>query len=109
MVIHNLSTTHPSDEWVKIHFPHSVTKERDKIHLLSKQFELHPVFLYHLFLNGINNEEKLTTFLSPNLEDLHSPFLLNEMEAATDRIHQAIEREEEIIIFGDYDCGATRF
>ncbi|MFN7662586.1 MAG: single-stranded-DNA-specific exonuclease RecJ [Alphaproteobacteria bacterium] len=48
-------------------------------------------------------------FLAPKLRDLlPNPFLLKDMEAATSRIKQAIEKKEKITIFGDYDVdGAT--
>ena len=42
-------------------------------------------------------------FLRGTLADLHDPFLMTGMAAAVDRIVQAVERGEKILIFGDYD------
>lgn len=37
------------------------------------------------------------------------PYLMNDMEIAVFRIKQAVENKEKIMIYGDYDGGATRF
>lgn len=41
--------------------------------------------------------------LSPRYEELIDPFLLPDMEVGVNRIVEAIERQERIIIYGDYD------
>ena len=46
-------------------------------------------------------------FLAPSAADLHDPFLLAGMEAATARLSQAIERKEPILLYGDYDVDGT--
>lgn len=48
--------------------------------------------------------EQADKFLSPRLEDLHNPNLLQSMEKAVDRVHQAIQDDEKILIYGDYDA-----
>ena len=57
-----------------------------------------------LFQRGIKDESSLKKFLDPSLEDLHDPYLLHDMEKAVKRIHQAIERGELILVYGDYDA-----
>ena len=42
-------------------------------------------------------------FLSPKLKRLSDPFLLPEMRAAVDRTLAAIDRNERIVLYGDYD------
>jgi single-stranded-DNA-specific exonuclease len=42
-------------------------------------------------------------FFSPSLSDLHDPYLMPDMERAVERILQARERHERVVIFGDYD------
>ncbi len=52
---------------------------------------------------GITEPGYVRAFLNPSLDQLHSPFLLTDMEKAVDRIVYAIENKEQIVIFGDYD------
>ena len=42
-------------------------------------------------------------FLRPKYEDLTDPFILHDMDKAVDRIKKAIEDDEQILIYGDYD------
>jgi single-stranded-DNA-specific exonuclease len=51
------------------------------------------------------NEAK--TFFRPQLENLHDPFLMTDMDKALDRIQQAIDNKEKIMIYGDYDVDGT--
>ncbi len=63
-----------------------------------------PLLNQLLAVRGITADE-VEEFLNPNYEaHLHDPALLNNIEAACDRIEQAIENEEQIAIFSDYDC-----
>ena len=57
-----------------------------------------------LFQRGIKDESNLKKFLEPSLEDLHDPYLLHDMDKAVDRIRQAIEQGELILVYGDYDA-----
>ena len=58
------------------------------------------------FLNRyhFNTADDISAFLHPNLEHLYDPFLLKDMQKTIERIHQAIENGEQILIYGDYDC-----
>ena len=54
---------------------------------------------------GIKGEEQIELFLNPNYErDLHDPFLMKDMEKACVRLYEAIDNNEKIIIYADYDC-----
>lgn len=61
--------------------------------------------LEKLFANrGLTSEDEIDHFLNPTEErDFHDPFLMEHMERAVERISQAIEKSERIMIFGDYD------
>lgn len=52
---------------------------------------------------GFCDVESATLFLNPRIEDLHDPFLLRDMDRATERIRRAIADGEAIEIHGDYD------
>ena len=48
-------------------------------------------------------DEQINVFLNPTRNDFYNPFLLPDMEAAVNRIIEAISNKEKIIIYGDYD------
>ena len=52
---------------------------------------------------GITNKEEIDIFLEPTRDDFHDPFLMPDMKQAVDRLQKAIETNEKIIIYGDYD------
>ncbi len=63
-----------------------------------------PAILAHLIRQrNIAGQGALERFLEPKLKDLADPFLLPDMDLATNRIFDAIDRHERIGIFGDYD------
>lgn len=60
--------------------------------------------LARLLINrGIKDSLSAKIFLSPQLTQLHDPYLLNDMTPAVERVWQAMARKEEILIYGDYD------
>ena len=56
-----------------------------------------------LYRRGIKDHQEIERFLAPSKEQLHSPYLLNDMDKAVKRIQQAKAEEEHIVIYGDYD------
>lgn len=56
---------------------------------------------------GIHNFEEARKFFRPSLSDLHDPFLMKDMDAAVTRILHALEKGENIMVFGDYDVDGT--
>ena len=60
-----------------------------------------------LLLRGIDNLERARRYFRPSLEDLHDPFLMQDMDEAVDRVIQAIQNEETFLVFGDYDVDGT--
>ncbi|MDQ0158729.1 single-stranded-DNA-specific exonuclease RecJ [Alkalibacillus salilacus] len=63
-----------------------------------------PVIKRMLAKRGIDNDEQAQQFLYPNINDLHNPFLFEDMEKTVQRIQQAIDTGEHIVIYGDYDA-----
>lgn len=53
---------------------------------------------------GLNTTEEMNEFISPKLDNLASPQGLSMVEQATERIHQAINYGEKILVYGDYDA-----
>lgn len=60
-----------------------------------------------LVLRGIDNYQKAREFFKPNLNDIHNPFLMKDMQLAVDRVANAIENGEKIMVYGDYDVDGT--
>jgi single-stranded-DNA-specific exonuclease len=64
--------------------------------------------LAKVFLSrGIDDPSYIKEFINPSPDKFHDPFLLKDMDKAVDRIWQAIEDKEKIIIYGDYDVDGT--
>lgn len=60
-----------------------------------------------LVIRGIDNYQKAREFFKPNLNDIHNPFLMKDMQLAVDRVATAIENGEKIMVYGDYDVDGT--
>jgi single-stranded-DNA-specific exonuclease len=74
---------------------------------LPKSPQLTAIIAKLLLLRGITTPEAAAAFLSPSLDQLHSPLLMTGMKAAVDRLEAAIERKEGILVYGDYDVDGT--
>lgn len=68
---------------------------------------LHPILSELLIHRGISSFEKAKAFFRPCLSELHDPFLMKDMDVAVERLQKAIENEEKILIYGDYDVDGT--
>lgn len=67
-----------------------------------------PVEITNLLIQrGIDTFEKTKDFFKPSLSYLHDPFLMADMDKAVQRITQAIDNKENILIYGDYDVDGT--
>lgn len=71
---------------------------------IAKKAGLGPETARLLFSRGIKDEDSLSRFLAPSLDDLHDPYLLYDMDKAVNRIRGAIEQGELILVYGDYDA-----
>jgi len=60
-----------------------------------------------LVQRGTHTFDQARSYFRPQIEDLHDPFLMKDMQLATDRIQQAIQNEEKILVYGDYDVDGT--
>ncbi|MDO4727400.1 MAG: single-stranded-DNA-specific exonuclease RecJ [Bacteroidota bacterium] len=56
---------------------------------------------------GVDTFEKARQFFKPTLEDLNNPFLMKDMGKAVQRIERAVQNQENILIYGDYDVDGT--
>lgn len=74
---------------------------------LQSQLNINPSICKILAQRGLSNFEEAKAFFRPKLEDLHDPNLMKDMDKAVERIIVAIERNEKIMIYGDYDVDGT--
>lgn len=66
---------------------------------------IHPLTKKLLEKRGVLGDENIERFLNPSFErDVHNPFLIDDMEKSVERIIKAMEGEEKIAIYNDYDC-----
>jgi single-stranded-DNA-specific exonuclease len=71
---------------------------------LSRQLDI-PLLISHLLIKrGITNPQEGEKFLSPLLHHLYDPFLMKDMDKGVARIIDALRKQEQILIYGDYDA-----
>ena len=56
---------------------------------------------------GIKDFDSAKNFFRPGIDQLHDPFLFRDMKKAIQRIEQAIDKQEKILVYGDYDVDGT--
>ncbi len=70
---------------------------------LAKELGIPRILSRILLQRGIDCFDKARTYFRPEVEELHDPFLMKDMDKAVDRLHQALEKGEKILVYGDYD------
>ena len=86
-----------------------IWKKRDlsKNNSLEKELGVPKLISELLSQRGINDFESAKAFFRPSLNNLHDPFLMNQMKEAVIRINKAKLNNEPIMIYGDYDVDGT--
>ncbi len=74
---------------------------------MAKETGISPVLCKLLLERGITSAAEAKRFFRPQLSELHDPFLMKDMDAAVDRLNQAMGRKERILVYGDYDVDGT--
>jgi single-stranded-DNA-specific exonuclease len=74
---------------------------------LSRALGINQVLANLLVQRGIHTFDEAKSFFRPDLAHLHDPFLMQDMEAAVERILTAINSKEGVMIYGDYDVDGT--
>jgi single-stranded-DNA-specific exonuclease len=81
--------------------------EAKKINELATALQVSGTIATLLLQRGISSFEEARQFFRPSLNDLHDPYLMKDMDKAVARLEKAIENEENILVFGDYDVDGT--
>jgi single-stranded-DNA-specific exonuclease len=79
----------------------------NKIKHLAQTLHVEDFVATLLVQRGIETFEDAKNFFRPSLDHLHDPYLMKDMDKAVARIEEAIENQENILIFGDYDVDGT--
>ena len=77
--------------------------DEEKVEEISKKYHVNKLLATILANRNIVNEEQIRLFLNPTRNDFHDPYLITDMEKAINRIVEAIEKQEKVTIYGDYD------
>ncbi|WP_196895280.1 single-stranded-DNA-specific exonuclease RecJ [Aureivirga marina] len=79
----------------------------EKIEKLAREINVSKTLAKVLVQRGIETYEEAKQFFRPSLEDLHNPFLMKDMEKAVKLIQNVISKNENILVYGDYDVDGT--
>ena len=77
--------------------------DKEQVEKLQENYKINRLLATLLVNREITTEEKITKFLNPKRSDFYNPFGMPDMEKAINRILKAIDNNEKIIIYGDYD------
>ena len=85
-----------------------LTDEQNEIkNKLANELSISPVLAKLIVQRGIVTFDDARSFFRPDLNDLHDPFLMKDMDKAVERLTKAMQRNEKILIYGDYDVDGT--
>ena len=89
-------------KWVK-----NSNSEVEKIKELAQALNVEQSLAQLLMNRGVSNFDEAKSFFRPSLSELHSPFLMKDMDKAVDYIIDAIQSNKKILVYGDYDVDGT--
>jgi len=92
------------NKWI---FQNLTDEETNKIKTLADELNISTVLAHLLVKRDINTFEEARVFFRPDLSQLHDPFLMADMDKAVARLSEAMELNQKILIYGDYDVDGT--
>lgn len=79
----------------------------DQVDRLAKSINTNPYLTGVLLQRGVTDFDSAKKYFRPSLAHLHDPFLMKDMDKAVMRLKSALDHEEKILIYGDYDVDGT--
>ena len=79
----------------------------EKVGRLATELGVDRVLAELLVQRGVETFEEARSFFRPSLQDLHDPFLMTDMDKAVERLHEAIDKGQKVLVYGDYDVDGT--
>ncbi|OYU55612.1 MAG: single-stranded-DNA-specific exonuclease RecJ [Chitinophagaceae bacterium BSSC1] len=84
-----------------------LASNKEKVEALHSSLKINKTICRILVQRGLSDFEASRHFFRPQLSDLHSPWLMKDMDKAVERIQLAFDSYEKILVFGDYDVDGT--
>ena len=81
-----------------------VINKKNEFEMLKSEIELDPLLIRLLANRGIRTGEEASLFLNGTLYDLEDGRIMKDMKKGVNIVKEGIEKQEKIIIYGDYDC-----
>ncbi|KQC02655.1 single-stranded-DNA-specific exonuclease RecJ [Pedobacter sp. Hv1] len=88
--------------WVQVDQEENETSEK-----LARELNIDQCLANILVQRGVTTFEEARYFFRPQIAQLHDPFLMKDMEQAIERITSALQNDEHILVYGDYDVDGT--
>ena len=70
---------------------------------LAAEANVSPAIALMLMQRGLTTADDVRAYFRPQLQSLHDPFLMRDMDVAVERLNAAMGRKERILVYGDYD------
>ena len=84
-----------------------LSADTETVNTLQKSLNINVALCKILVQRGIDTFDKAKQYFRPELSQLHDPWLMKDMDKAVDRVLSALEKNEKILVFGDYDVDGT--
>ena len=78
-------------------------KDEESVKKIQDEFQISRILATIIYNKNLKTTKEIDVFLNPTRNDFHDPYLMPDMEVAVERIIKAIENQEKVIIYGDYD------
>jgi single-stranded-DNA-specific exonuclease len=88
--------------WVQL-----AEQDEEAVALLAQELKIDSSLAQVLVQRDIKSFDEAKHFFRPQMDKLHDPFLMKDMDKAIQRIDKAIYAEEKILVYGDYDVDGT--
>jgi len=83
--------------WIYRHHDQNIVEE------ISEKFKISPLIAGIIVNRNMTTSEEIQAYLKKDISSIHDPYLMKDMQKAVDRIREAINNQEKITIYGDYD------
>ncbi len=81
--------------------------EKSKILALADSLNISTILANLLIQRGVTNFFEAKVYFRPDLDTIHDPYLMSDMEKAANRVISALTNNERICVYGDYDVDGT--